>query len=145
VLLVTVVGCSASEPTSATTVIFDGERFTLDGFVDCVRQLGGSLAINAPLSPKWGGLPVDGGRKLIRVVLTDSPRLVVKSAGIRLGDTRGFSDVSDEMWANKANDTYTINGRMAPDDGKTAAHQFEIDVTCSSIRQEYQRNDPPSG
>jgi hypothetical protein len=57
VLLVTITGCSPSEPTPETIVVFDGQRFTLDGFVDCVRQLDGTLAINAPVSAKWGGSP----------------------------------------------------------------------------------------
>ncbi|MDT5016578.1 MAG: hypothetical protein QOD39_2738 [Mycobacterium sp.] len=145
VFLITLAGCAAEGPVQATTVVFDGESYTIDGPASCVRQVNGKLAIDAPVHPKWGGVPMEGGRKLIRVVLTDAQRLVVESAGIRLGDVRGFSDVPDDMWATKADNNYTINGRMAPDDGSRASHQFKIEVTCVSIENQYLPVNPPPG
>ncbi len=143
VILVTTTGCSASGPSAPTTVVFDGESYTIDGSTSCVRQPDGRLAINAPAVSKLTGVPADGGKRLIRVVLTDGRRLVVESAGVRMGEHRGFSDVSDEMWATKADNTYTINGRMAPDDGTTTPHQFKIEVTCTTIETVYVTLKPP--
>jgi hypothetical protein len=40
------------------------------------------------------------------------------------------------MWATKADDTYTINGRMPPDDGSTAAHSFKIEATCRVVHEQ---------
>jgi Mycobacterium 19 kDa lipoprotein antigen len=144
VALVTVAGCSAGAKFEPTVVVFDGESYTIDGPTSCLRQLGGTLAINAPVASKWGGGLPDGGRRLIRVVLTDGPRLVVKSAGVRIDDARGFSDISEEMWATKADNTYTINGRMAPEGRTTTTHQFKIEVTCANIDTEYVTLNPPA-
>lgn len=137
VVFVTLVGCSANAHYEPTTVVFDSQSYTIDGPAACQRQLDGTLAINAPSST--------GGSKRIRVVLTDSSRLIVKSAGVRLGSLRGFSDVSDDMWATKVDDTYTINGRMAPDDGTTTSHQFKIETICIHIDQAVVPNLPPVG
>jgi hypothetical protein len=140
VLPLTIVGCTGDQTYPPTTVIFDGESHTIGGATTCTRQLDGMLVIDAPAFNKYAGVPGEGGRKLIRVVLADGPRLVVKSAGIRIGPVRGFSDVPDEMWATKVDSTYTINGRMVPDDpaaGAKEAHQFKIEATCVSIQQQY--------
>ena len=130
------VGCTAdaSEP---TTVVFDGETYTLEGPVSCVRQVDSRLVINAPVAPKWGGGVPGGGRRLIRVELTEESRLVVNSVGIRINSSRGFANDPAEMWATKADNAYTINGRMPAADGETQAHQFKIEVTCSVVEQQF--------
>jgi Mycobacterium 19 kDa lipoprotein antigen len=136
------VGCTtdASEP---TTVVFDGETYTLEGPVSCVRQVDSRLVINAPVAPKWGGGVPGGGRRLIRVEMTEESRLVVKSAGIRINSIRGFANDPAEMWATKADNAYTINGRMPAADGETQAHQFRIEVTCSAVEQQFHDVGPP--
>lgn len=136
------VGCTtdASEP---TTVVFDGETYTLEGPVSCVRQVDSRLVINAPVAPKWGGGVPGGGRRLIRVEMTEESRLVVKSAGIRINSIRGFANDPAEMWATKADNAYTINGRMPAADGETQAHQFRIEVTCSVVEQQFHDVGPP--
>lgn len=142
VFSVTLAGCAPTEPAQATTVVFDGETVIIDGHASCVRQLDGKLAINAPGSRQTGGT---SRLNTIRVVLTDTPRLVVESVGIRTGPNRGFSDVSDEMWATKADNAYTINGRLLSDDGSPASHQFKIDVTCPFIDKQSVDLNPPIG
>jgi len=136
------VGCTtdASEP---TTVVFDGETYTLEGPVSCVRQVDSRLVINAPVAPKWGGGVPGGGRRLIRVEMTEESRLVVKSAGIRINSIRGFANDPAEMWATKVDNAYTINGRMPAADGETQAHQFRIEVTCSVVEQQFHDVGPP--
>jgi len=136
------VGCTtdASEP---TTVVFDGETYTLEGPVSCVRQVDSRLVINAPVAPRWGGGIPGGGRRLIRVEMTEESRLVVKSAGIRINSIRGFANDPAEMWATKADNAYTINGRMPAADGETQAHQFRIEVTCSVVEQQFHDVGPP--
>jgi len=140
VAAVTVAGCADDASVVATTVIFDGETFTIDAPADCVRQLDGRLAILAPRQ----GAPAST-RDRVRVVLADTNRLVVESVGIRVGASRGFSDVADEMWATKADDAYTVSGRLAPEAGSTTSHQFQIDVTCQHVRQEYMDIKPATG
>ncbi len=61
--------------------------------------------------------------------------LVVEQAGFRFLAVGGFTDDSNEAWSAKADNTYTISGRMPPDDGQTAAHQFKIEVTCSQVEE----------
>ena len=130
----------ASEP---TIVVFDGETYTLEGPVSCMRQVDSSLVVNAPVAPKWGGGVPGGGRRLIRVVMTEQSRLVVKSAGIRINDSRGFVNDPAEIWATKADNAYTINGRMPAADGETQAHQFRIEVMCSVVEQQFHDVGPP--
>jgi Mycobacterium 19 kDa lipoprotein antigen len=136
------VGCTAaaSEP---TTVVFDGETYTLEGPVSCVRKVDSTLVINAPV-PKWGGGVPGGGKRLIRVELTEASRLVVNAAGIRINDIRGFANDPAEMWATKADNAYTINGRMPAADGETQSHQFKIQVTCLGVDQQFHDVGPPS-
>jgi hypothetical protein len=137
------VGCTAdaSEP---TTVVFDGETYTLEGPVSCVRNLDNTLVINAPVAPKWGGGVPGGGKRLIRVELTEESRLVVNAAGIRINDVRGFANDPAEMWATKADNAYTIHGRMPAADGETRSHQFKIQVTCLVVDQQFHDVGPPS-
>jgi hypothetical protein len=125
-LLVTGVGCSSNRGSpGVTTVVFDGQTYTINGQVSCVKESDGGLLINA----------ADGGKKLIRVRLSQEGRLVVEQAGFRFLAVGGFTDDSNEAWAAKADNTYTISGRMPPDDGQTAAHQFKIEVTCSQVEE----------
>ena len=136
------VGCT-TDASESTTVVFDGETYTLEGPVSCVRQVDSRLVINAPVAPKWGGGVPGGGRRLIRVEMTEESRLVVKSAGIRIDSIRGFANDPAEMWATKADNAYTINGRMPAADGETQAHQFRIEVTCSVVEQQFHDVGPP--
>lgn len=121
-------------------MVFDGKSFSIKGAASCSRLLSGSLVINAP-----GARQSDfgAGHNLIRVVLRDTNRLVVVSVGIRLDAGRGFNDVSDDMWATKADDTYTINGRMDSDDGTPGSHQFTIEVACPYVGKEMVTLNPP--
>jgi hypothetical protein len=125
-ILVTLVSCS-SDPGSpgVTTVVFDGETYTINGQIICAKQSDGKLLINA----------ADGGKKLIRVLLSEENRLVVETVGFRFLAANGFTDDPNEAWATKVDNTYTISGRMPPDDGQTAARQFKIDVTCAQIEE----------
>jgi hypothetical protein len=125
-LLATMVGCSSNRGSpGVTTVVFDGQTYTINGEVSCVEQSDGGLLINA----------ADGGKKLIRVLLGQQNRLVAKAAGFRFNAVNGFTDDSNEAWATKVDGTYTISGRMPPDAGQTAAHQFKIEVTCSQVEE----------
>ena len=132
-LLATMVGCSSNRGSpGVTTVVFDGQTYTINGPVSCVEQSDGGLLINA----------ADGGKKLIRVLLGQQNRLVVKAVGFRFLAVGGFTDDSNETWATKVDGTYTISGRMPPDDGQTAAHQFKIEVTCAEV-EEFRPRPPP--
>jgi hypothetical protein len=125
-LLVTLLGCS-SNPGSpgVTAVVFDGKTYTINGQVSCVNQPDGKLLINA----------AEGGKKLIRVLLGQENRLIVEAAGFRFNAVNGFTNDSNEAWATKVDNTYTISGRMPPDDGLTAGHQFKIEVTCAQVEE----------
>ena len=137
-----VAGCSA-ESGEQTALVFDGQSYTIDGPVSCTRQVDRRLVIIAPVAPKWGGGVPGRGRRLIRVELTDEARILVKQAAIRIDDIRGFVNDPAEMWATKADNTYTINGRMPPAQGETGSHQFKIEVTCSVVEQKYDDVGPP--
>jgi Mycobacterium 19 kDa lipoprotein antigen len=137
------VGCTA-DPTESTTVVLDGETYTLEGPVSCVRQVDHRLVINAPVAPKWGGGVPGGGKRLIRVELAEESRLVVYSAGIRINGIRGFANDPAEMWATKADNAYTINGLMPAADGETQGHQFKIQVTCTVEDQQFHDVGPPA-
>jgi Mycobacterium 19 kDa lipoprotein antigen len=133
-LLVTLVGCSSNRGSpGVTTVVFDGQTYTISGQVSCVKQSDGKLLINA----------AEGGKKLIRVRLGQENRLVVEAAGFRFLAVGGFTDDSNEAWAAKADNTYTISRRMPPDDGQTAGHQFKIEVTCAQVEEFRPRPPPP--
>ena len=132
VLLATLVGCSADPGTPGeTTVVFDGKTYKINGPVSCVTQSDGKLLINA----------TEGNKKLIRVLLGQENQLVVKAAGFRHMAVNGYINDPNEAWATKVDGTYTITGRMPPEDGQTAWHQFKIQVTCERI-EEY-RPTPP--
>jgi hypothetical protein len=134
--LVALVSCADDVgPPQDTTVVFDGQTYTLHAPVSCAVAHDGKLVINSS----------DGRAKLIRVVLARDHPLVVHSVGFRHLDVRGFTNASNDVWADKADDTYTISGRMPPEKGETAWHQFKIDVACPIIKEytsEYPR--PPN-
>jgi hypothetical protein len=137
-LLVTMIGCSFNRGSSdVTTVVFDGDQYTIEEPVSCGVQPDGKLLINAPSDPRS-----EGGKKLIRVLLTEDYRLVVEAAGFRFLGVRGFTDDSSEMWATKVDTTYTVTGRMPPDDGGTAWHQFKIEVTCQRTEKVFTTRSP---
>lgn len=119
-LLVMLPSCSLNPgPTAVTKVVFDGESETLTGPVSCVGNRNGELVI----------LAVDG-QKSVRVLLRRGNRLVAEKVGIRIGGATGFTANSDDMWATKVDDVYTVNGRMPPNPGEIARHDFTVEVRC---------------
>jgi hypothetical protein len=124
-LLVTLVSCSSNRGSSdVTAVVFDGQSYSINGPVTCTTQPDGKLLIYA--SPP----AEEGAKKMVRVLLRQKHRLVVEKAGLRFLDVRGFTDDSSEIYATKVDNTYRISGRMPPNIGETAWHQFEIEATC---------------
>lgn len=120
-LLVALLSCSANRgPSEVTTVVFDGQSQTINGSVTCTTQPDGKLVI----------LAADGGQKTVRVLLRREHQLVVEKVGLRVGGASGFTDDSGDVWATKADDTYTFNGRMPPNMGEVTWHEFKIDIRC---------------
>ena len=119
-LLVMLVGCSFERGTAdVTTVVFDGQTQTITGQLSCTAQPDGKLVI----------LALDG-QSTMRVLLRREHQLVVEKVGLRLPGAKGFTDSSDEVWATKVDDSYTISGRMPPNPGEVAGHQFKIETVC---------------
>jgi hypothetical protein len=121
VLAAALLGCSTNRgPSDETTVVFDGQSQTIDGSVTCTTQPDGSLVI----------LATDAREKTVRVLLTREHHIVVRKVGVRLGDARGYTEDSRNMWATKVDDQYSINGRMPPNADDAKWHDFKIDVSC---------------
>jgi hypothetical protein len=134
ITLVALVSCADDVgPPQDTTVVFDGQTYTIHAPVSCAIAHDGKLVINTS----------DGRVKLIRVVLARDYPLVVHSVGFRHLDVRGFAKDANDVWATKADDTYTIGGRMPPEKGETDWHQFKIDVTCPTIKEYTSERRPP--
>jgi hypothetical protein len=132
--LLALVSCADDAgPPQDTTVVFDGQTYTIHAPVSCAIAHDGTLVIIAS----------DGRVKLIRVMLAHDYPLVVQSVGFRHLDVRGFTNDSNDVWATKGDDTYTISGRMPPEKGETAWHQFKIDVTCPTIKEYTSEHRPP--
>src|SRR5262245_45597656 len=108
------VGCSA--PTQETTVVFDGQTYTITAAVVCAIRSDGKLVIRA-----------GEGKELVSVSLTREPRLVVESVSFRHFDVRGYVNDPAEVTATRANNTYTIDGDMPPEEGETAWHHFKFE------------------
>ncbi|MDT5303079.1 MAG: hypothetical protein QOG79_6321 [Mycobacterium sp.] len=123
-LLVTC-SCDRDSATSVTTVVFDGKTQTITGEVLCSTQPDGKLLIL---------VNQDGGRKTVRVVLRQEPRLVVERAGLRYLDVAGFVADSGEVVATKVDNTYTFSGRMPPNEGERQWHLFTIETTCAYVQ-----------
>ena len=127
VLLATLVGCSSDDqPPQDTTVLFDGETYTIHAPVNCAMAANGRLGI---------GANTERGKKLISVSITRDPPLVVNSVGFRHFNVRGYTNNPDEVFATKVDNTYTISGRMPPDEDEKEGHQFKFEVTCLEIRE----------
>jgi hypothetical protein len=134
IALVALVSCADDVgPPQDTTVVFDGQTYTIHAPVSCAIAHDGKLVINTS----------DGRVKLIRVVLAPDYPLVVQSVGFRHFNVRGFTDDSSEVWATKGDDTYTISGRMPPEERETTWHQFKIEVTCPTIKEYTSEHRPP--
>src|SRR3981189_2427322 len=73
--------CDRDSATSVTTVVFDGTSQTITGQGLCSTQPDGKLVIL---------VNQDGGRKSVRVVLSQKARLVVEKAGLRYLDVAGY-------------------------------------------------------
>jgi Mycobacterium 19 kDa lipoprotein antigen len=124
-LLAPLVTCSCDRDTaSVTTVVFDGKTQTITGQVLCSTQPDGKLLIL---------VNQDGGRKTVRVVLRQEPRLVVEKAGLRYLDVAGYVADPHEVDATKVDNTYTFSGRMPPNAGENQWHLFKIEATCGYI------------
>jgi hypothetical protein len=135
-LLVTLVGCSPpTGPAQDTRVVFDGQTYTIHAPVRCAVTADGKLSI---------GVSTDRAKKLISVVLTRDPPFVVRSVGFRHYNVRGYTNNSNELWAVKGDNMYTISGRMPPEEGEPFWHQFKIDVICTQI-EEFAPRYPPRG
>ena len=127
VVLATLVGCSDNQPPPQdTTVVFDGETYTIHAPVNCAMAGNGRLGI---------GANTERGKKLIAVSLTRDPPLVVYSVGFRHFDVRGYTNNSNEVSATKVDNTYTISGRMPPEEGEKEGHRFEFEVSCPKITE----------
>jgi hypothetical protein len=124
--LLSLLACSCDrEPSSDTTVTFDGRTETITGQVECTRQPDGKLVIL---------VNEDGGKKMVRVLLSDVGRLVVHKAGLRYVDIAGYVADPREVVATKVDDTYTFSGRMPPNAREVASHLFEIKTTCPYVK-----------
>lgn len=121
------VGCAPAPPTDVRIVV-DGQTYTVAVRVSCTTFADNRLLIYA--SPS-----VYDATKRIRLLLSTAHRLVVLAAGFRLPEANGFTNDSREMVATKVDDTYTVSGRMPPDDGQIEWRQFEIVVTCPGYLQ----------
>lgn len=119
--LLMVVSCSFRPgPAEATTVVFDGQQQTVTGSVTCTALPDGNLLI----------LVDDGKHNTVRALLARKYQLVVERIGLRVGEAHGFTESPSEVWATKVDDVYTISGRMPPNTGETASHQFTIETRC---------------
>jgi hypothetical protein len=117
--------CDRDSATSVTTVVFDGTSQTITGQVLCSTQPDGKLVIL---------VNQDGGRKSVRVVLSQKARLVVEKAGLRYLDVAGYVADPGEVVATKVDNTYTFSGRMPPNAGENQWHLFKIEATCAYIK-----------
>ena len=127
VLLATLTGCSSyNPPPQDTTVLFDGETYTIHAPVNCAVAGNGRLAI---------GATAERGKKLIAVSITRDPPLVVHSVGFRHFNVRGYTNKPEEVFATKVDDTYSISGRMPPGEGEMEGHRFKFEVTCLGYRE----------
>jgi hypothetical protein len=135
ITLVALVSCADDVgPPQDTTVVFDGQTYTIHAPVSCAISHNGRLGI---------GANTERGKKLISVSLTRDHPLVVYSVGFRHFNVRGFTNDSNDVWATKGDDTYTISGRMPPEKGETAWHQFKIDVSCPTMKEYTSEHRPP--
>ncbi|MHC9292130.1 lipoprotein LpqH [Mycobacterium sp. LTG2003] len=138
VLLVVALPACDSGPRSDVTVVVDGRTYTVSAMVNCTRFPDGKLLIYAAPSKL-------DATKRIRVLLGTQHRLVVHAAGFRLPEARGFGDDPAEMFATKVDDSYTISGRIPPEEGQLEWRQFEIDVTCPGYSQPLREQQPHLG
>ena len=106
-------------------MVFDGTTQTITGQVLCTAQPDGKLVIL---------VNEEGGRKAVRVLLSQDGRLVVQKAGLRYLDVAGYVADPDEVVATKVDDTYTFTGRMPPNPGEREWHMFKIEATCEDVK-----------
>jgi Mycobacterium 19 kDa lipoprotein antigen len=127
-LAAALVGCSRG-PVIETRVEFDGQTRTIStDRVTCTTYDDGTLLIL-----------VDGGRsEVVRVVVRLAGHIVAERVGFRHHELSGFVADAQEVEATKVDETYRFQGRMPPNPGEVAAHQFEIETTCPFVK-----NAPP--
>jgi hypothetical protein len=130
-LLGTLAGCSGSnEPTDTATVVLDGVTYTAQGRTRCVTLPDDTLTIQSE-APSGIFSRAPG---MVWVVLKRHPRWSVDRLSFRFNDVSGFTDHSDELWATKTDNTYTVNGRVPSDHGQLAWRQFQLTVTCPYVQ-----------
>jgi hypothetical protein len=117
-----IAGCESGTPT-VTSIVFDGEPHSIDtGKVVCTRQ------------PNGGGLVIlvqGKSSQLVRIQLTQVGRITVQKVGLRYNDdVTGFIADPQEVTGVKVDDTYTVSGRMPPNQGESGWHTFKIQTTC---------------
>jgi hypothetical protein len=108
-----------------TTVEFDGQTRTIStSKVTCTTYDDGTLLIL-----------VDGGRsEAVRIVVRQAGHIVADRVGFRHQDLSGFVADSREVDVTKVDVTYRFQGRMPPNPGEVASHQFEIETRCPTVR-----------
>lgn len=101
-------------------VVFDGQSRSVTGRIACETLPNGNLLITANGK--------DNDRLL--VLLARHNQLAVEKVSLKVAGDHGYSANTGEMWATKVDDTYTVRGRLPPNEGETAPHQFEIHARC---------------
>lgn len=116
-------GCSRG-PVIETKVVFDGQARTIStNKVTCTTYDDGTLLIL-----------VNGGRdEVVRIVVRQVGHIAADRVGFRHHELSGFVADAGEVDATKVDDTYRFVGRMPPNPGEVAAHQFEIVTTCPTV------------
>jgi hypothetical protein len=113
-------GCQRG-PEVTTSVVFDDvTRTIITSNVTCAKQPDGGLVI----------LVKEKATHTVRVLLSQRGRLVVKKVGLRYEGMAGYVEDAREVTGTKVDDTYTVSGRMPPNQGESQWHTFKIQTTC---------------
>lgn len=109
-----------------TSIEFDGERRTIvTTKVSCIRQPDESLVILVSERPT----------RTVRIHLSERGQIIVQKVGLRYEELTGFVADPAEMTGTKVDDTFTVRGRIPPNDDETDWHTFTIATTCPSYRK----------
>ncbi len=121
----TLLSCAGGGPEVVTSITFDGEPRTITTRdVSCVRQPDDSVVI----------LVSDGRRRMVRLHIGRHRQITVFKAGFRHDDLRGFVADPDAVVGTRVDDTYTVRGRVPPNDGEREGHTFSIETSCPRYR-----------
>ncbi|KRE26832.1 hypothetical protein ASG82_09930 [Mycobacterium sp. Soil538] len=117
-------GCERG-PEVETSIEFDGETRTITtSDVSCTRQPDESVVI----------LVSDGPRRMVRMHVGQHRRISVLKVGLRHDDLRGFVADPRQVVGTKVDDTFSVSGRMPPNEGEVDGHTFSIETSCPSYR-----------